>query len=183
MLVRSGIYLSHARGHDWLFKLTGRYYVDGDWWLDDTIAELEKKKMPIYCHMIGKSMKEMPWDKKGHPLYEENLHNDKILAGASTQAFIIKPEYLMESGALENEYLYRDIEWVNYEQAFWYAVKELDCLHWPQLPIKGFAGNRSSNVTIRALLDSVSNPAFGFVDKPRDVPSIDIGPLIALKSH
>jgi len=181
LLVRDGIYLSHARRHKWLLKITGRYFLEGGWQMEDAIAELEEKNKPMYLHMIGKTMKEMPWAGNGHPLYEENLKNDKILAGAATQAFIVKPEYLVKSGALESEYLYREIEWVNYEQAFWHAVKELDCLHWPRLPINGFAGNRNSNLTIQAALDSVSNPAFEFVDNPRDVPSIDIGPLIGAR--
>ncbi|GMT42854.1 MAG: hypothetical protein IEMM0002_1265 [bacterium] len=177
-LIRDGVYLSHARGHKWLLKLTGRYRLDGDWVLDDAIKQLEDKRKPMYLHLIGKTMKEMPWA-KGHPCYAKNLDNEKILMGVATQAFIVDPRYLAKSGALEKNFLYREIEWVNCEQTFWRAVKGLDFLHWPDLPISGSVENKNSNVSVKTALESVSNPIFESTDNFSELPCIDISPLIA----
>ena len=180
-LIRDGVYLSYARGHDWLLKLTGRYYLDGDWWLNDAIAELEKNKKPMYLHLVGKTMKEMPWAKDKHPLYAENFDNDKILIGVATQAFIVDPRYLAESGALLSDFLYREFGWANCESLFWYAVKELDYMHWPEFPVEGAIENKRSKISIKAIMEEFSNPVFDVVSDPKEVPYIDIGPLIGPK--
>lgn len=177
VLVRDGVYLSHARRHKWLLKLTGRYRIEGDWVMDDAIKMLEEKQKFLYVQLIGKTMKEMPWA-KGHPLYGENLNNEKILIGVATQAFIVNPEYLVKSGALEKEFLYREIEWVNYEQAFRHAVKDCDFLYWPDLPIEGWVGNKSSNISVTSSLQTVKNPLFESSKNPGGFPYIDITPLI-----
>lgn len=178
MLVRDGVYLSHARGHDWLLKLTGRYYLDGDWWLDDAIAELEKSKKPMYLHLVGLKMKEMPWAKDKHPLYSENFDNDKILIGVATQAFIVDPAYLAGSGALLSEFLYREFDWAHYEGLFWYAIKDLDYMHWPDFPVDGAIENRRSKFSVKQLVEGVDNPVFETASDLKEIPYIDIGSLI-----
>jgi hypothetical protein len=177
ILIRDGVHLSFARGHKWLLKLTGRYFLEGNWALEESISELEKTQKFLYVHLIGRRMMDMPWA-KGHPFYEENLHTEKILPGVATQAFIVNPEYLVNKKVFQKDYFYKELQWVNFEQKFWYAIKELGWLYWPNLPINGFVGNRNSNRTVQEMLTTVSNLLFKTIAHYTEIPSIDISSLI-----
>tara|TARA_B100000315_G_scaffold28481_1_gene24273 strand:+ start:9995 stop:10789 length:795 start_codon:yes stop_codon:yes gene_type:complete len=176
-LIRDGIHLSFARGHKWLLKLSGRYSLAGNWLMDETIKYLEEKQKLIYINLHGRSMKEMPWA-KGHPYYEENLNNDKILVSVSTEAFMISPEYLISNGVFRKEYLYREYDWVNFEQLLWYAIKDLNFMHWPELPIDGFDTNKRGQYPYKKRFQKVYNPIFETTTDFKAIPQIDIAPLI-----
>ena len=176
-LLRYGIYLSLSRGHKWLLKLSGRYSHTGNWSMDETIKYLEEKQKLIYIDLHGRSMKEMPWA-KGHPCYEENLKNDKILVSVSTEAFMINPEYLISNGVFRKEYLYREYDWINFEQLLWYAIRDLNFLHWQELPIDGFDTNKRGQYPYKKSFQKVYNPIFETTTDYKAIPQIDIAPLI-----
>jgi len=178
-LIRDGVYLSHARGHRWLLKLTGRYFLTEDWSLEKTVKMLEERGKHLYVNLNGKRMADMPWAKK-HPLYEENLDNDKLLIASSTQAFMVRPEYLIANGVFEKRFLYQENEWVNFEQLFWLAIKDLDFLHWPELPINGWEGNKYTDIGIKSRFKTVRNQAFEITEDYKTIPQID--PTVLLDS-
>ncbi len=177
MLIRDGIYLSCARGHRWTFKLTGRYFINGDWTIDSGVDMLEKSGKKILARLIGKRMRELGIA-AGHPLMRQNMDSDRLLGGIASQAFIADPTYLVQSGALKKDYLYREMPWVNFEQSFRHALDGLELLHWPSLPIGGFAGNKSLGIPIQLLINASGNPAYETVRDYRDLPIVDISPLL-----
>ena len=178
-LIRDGIYLSRARGHTWTFKLTGRYFIDTDWRIDDGVAMLEKSGKKILARLIGKPMRELTIA-EGHPLMDGNRENGRLLGGIASQAFIADPAYLVRTGALQRDYLYRAIPWVNFEQSLRHAFDGLEILHWPRLPIGGFAGNKSMGIPIQLLINASGNPLYDSADDYRDVPIVDISPLLGM---
>ncbi len=176
-LVRDGLHLSHARGHSHCFKLTGRYFIDGDFMIDDGIAALEKSGRKILAKLLGKPMRESK-DAVGHPLYAQNKDNGNYLMGVATQCFITDPAWIVQRGAFQKEFLCREIPWVNYEQTFWHCLDHAQILHWPRLPIGGFVGNREMGIPVQLLLQGAGNAQFERFASPADIPAVDISSLL-----
>ncbi len=177
MLVRDGLHLSHARGHRYCFKLTGRYFIDGDFMIDDGVTALEASGRKMLAKLLGRPMRDSK-DAAGHPLFALNEGNGNYLMGVATQCFITDPAWIVQSGAFQREYLHREIPWVNYEQAFWHCLDHSRMLHWPQLPISGFVGNREMNIPIQLLLQAAGNAQFDRFATPADIPAVDISSLL-----
>lgn len=176
-LVRDGLHLSAARGHRYTLKLTGRYFLEGEWAVDDGVASLEKSGKKVLAKLLGRPLRELSLA-VGHPLYAENADNGRFLMAVATQAFLADPAYLVRRGVFGKPYLYRDHRWVNYEQAFWHAVGPEDILPWRHLPIGGFAGNRGMGIPIQLLLKGAESPALAQYVAAASIPAIDVGPLL-----
>ena len=177
ILIRDGVHLSYSRGHKWLLKLSGRYFLTGKWSMDESIKYLEEKQKLIYINLQGKRMKDMPWAAE-HPCYKQNLNNEKILIGVSTEAFIAIPEYLVSNNVFQNDYLYREYQWLNFEQLLWYAIKDLNLMHWPKLPIDGFDTNKEGQYPYKKRFQKVYNPIYETTTDYKTIPHIDIAHLI-----
>ncbi|MFQ5558985.1 MAG: hypothetical protein ACE5FU_00170 [Nitrospinota bacterium] len=181
-MIRDGLSMSYAQGHKWLLKLTGRYYLEGDWSIEKAIEELEKKRKHIYVHLVGNSMKEMSYA-KWHPLYSENLDNDKMLMGVTPGAFIIDPEYAIQKKIFKKEFLHKTYHGLNFEQLFWHAIKDCEWAYWPELPIDGFLENRWLNMSLKKMLHKSKKPVFGSMEKKKEFEAINISPLLTTKGQ
>ncbi|VAX25321.1 hypothetical protein MNBD_NITROSPINAE02-666 [hydrothermal vent metagenome] len=177
ILVRDGVNLSAGRGHEWLFKLTGRYHLFGDWSLSSSLKTLETSGADLLISLTGSSMREMPWA-TNHPMYHEYLASDKILISALTHVFLARPEKLVRSGLFKREYLYNCPENLNYEQVFYWAVKDMNIRHWSSPPVDGWIINRNTKQSVYERTKLASNPVFENVSDYNDIPCIDISPLI-----
>ncbi|MBI5814761.1 MAG: hypothetical protein HZB29_04040 [Nitrospinae bacterium] len=176
-LVRDGVHLSASRGHKWLLKLTGRYFIFGGWSLDSTIEMLEKRRKNLYVHLTGAPLNKIPWA-KGHPLLEKEGQAEALLTHVATQVFIARPDYLVNSGALSNDFLYRENRWVNYEQLFWHAIRNLDFLHWPDPPVDGYEANKSTGITIQRRLALLRNNVYETTENYGQLAHVDISSLL-----
>lgn len=177
MMIRDGVQMSHSRGHEWLLKLTGRYFIFGDWSLDRTIEMLEKRGKGLYVHLAGAPLNKIPWA-KGHPLLGNGKYPEALLTHVATQIFIARPDYLIHSHALANDYLYKEYRWVNYEQLFWNAIRYIDFLHWPNPPVDGYEVNRSTGVTIQQRLGLFHNNIYETTENYNQLRHVDISPLL-----
>jgi hypothetical protein len=181
VLIRDGVHLSAARGHTWLLKITGRYFLDGEWSWEDTVEMLEAKRKPLYLHLVGRSFRDSP-HAANHPLYNEYLHTDKILMGAATSAFLCDPAYLVRNEVFHRHpHLYRPHEWLNLEQLFFLAVRDLDFLHWPRLPINGFVKSQrfGLGLTVAEYLRRDHNPLFETTEDYGRIPRVETERLLA----
>lgn len=149
--IRDGIALSYSRGHDWLLKIPGRYFINKEWDIAADIKTLEKSEKKLLLPLTldtHDNLKNQGLKKLADLLQPHK----KPIIGASPAAFIIQPLFALQNGFLGNKYLYTNIEGIPLLYKFFNAIKNIPWLRWDNPPFDGYIGRLKKGKSFRAFL-------------------------------